>query len=237
MLLDKFDALRQSESSQELLDRTVGFARSLGFQTISTTLVVDGTGETADFHCLDNTPPGYRDVFEDLGNARRDPVMQHCKRAPTPIVWNQETYVSVGKEAMWERQAPFGYRVGIALALHLPQRRHFLVGVDRDQALPKEADVLGRMVADLQLFAVFAQDAAMRLLLPSPKASDIPRLTGREVEGLMWTMEGKTAWEVGRILGISEQTVVRHLNSVTHKLDCVNKHHAVVKAMRLGIIR
>jgi len=237
MILDRFDALLHTQTSQELLDGTVRFARSLGFQTISTTVVVDGPGDTTDFHCLDNTPPGYRDVFEDLGNARRDPVMQHCKRAATPIVWDQETYVRVGKDAMWERQAPFGYRVGIALALHLPQGRHFLVGVDRDQALPKDADVVGRMVADLQLFAVFAQDAAMRLLLPAHQAPDIPSLTSREMEGLKWTMEGKTAWEVGRILGISEQTVVRHLNSATHKLDCVNKHHAVVKAMRLGVIR
>ena len=52
-----------------------------------------------------------------------------------------------------------------------------------------------------------------------------------------WTMEGKTAWELSRILGISEQTVVRHLNNATHKLNCVNKHHAVVKALRLGLIR
>jgi DNA-binding CsgD family transcriptional regulator len=237
VLLEKFYGLLQSQSAQELLDDTVQFARSLGFQTISATLVVDGPCETADFHCLDNTPSGYRDVFEDLGNARRDPVMQHCKRAATPIVWNQETYVRAGKEAMWERQAAFGYRVGIALALHLPQRRHFVVGVDRDQALPNDADVVGRMVADLQLFAVFAQEAAARILLPQAPAPDIPSFTGREMEGLKWTMEGKTAWEVGRILGISEQTVVRHLNSATHKLDCVNKHHAVVKAMRLGVIR
>jgi hypothetical protein len=50
-------------------------------------------------------------------------------------------------------------------------------------------------------------------------------------------MEGKTAWEVGSILGISEQTAVRHLSNATHKLDCVNKHHAVVKALRVRLIR
>lgn len=50
-------------------------------------------------------------------------------------------------------------------------------------------------------------------------------------------MEGKTAWEVGAILSISEQTAVRHLNYATHKLGCVNKHQAVVEALRLGLIR
>ena len=50
-------------------------------------------------------------------------------------------------------------------------------------------------------------------------------------------MEGKTAWELGRILGIAEQTAVRHLYNASHKLGCVNKHQAVLKALRLELIR
>jgi DNA-binding CsgD family transcriptional regulator len=49
-------------------------------------------------------------------------------------------------------------------------------------------------------------------------------------------MEGKTAWEVGQILGISERTAVLHVNNAMHKLDSVNKHQAVLKALRLGLI-
>lgn len=62
-------------------------------------------------------------------------------------------------------------------------------------------------------------------------------LTPRELECLRWTMEGKTAWEVGTILGISERTAVLHLNNAMHKLDCSSKHQAVLKALRLGLIR
>lgn len=61
-------------------------------------------------------------------------------------------------------------------------------------------------------------------------------LTPRELECLRWTFTGKTAWEVAHILGISEATAARHLNSATRKLDCVNKHQAVLKALRLGLI-
>jgi len=92
-------------------------------------------------------------------------------------------------------------------------------------------------VADLQLFAVHAQDAALRLLLPASPQLDIPTLTPRELESLRWTMEGKTAWELGNILGISERTAVLHVNNATHKLGCVNKHQAVLKALRFGLIR
>ena len=37
-------------------------------------------------------------------------------------------------------------------------------------------------------------------------------------------MEGKTAWEVGAILGISERTAVLHVNNAMHKLGCTSKH-------------
>jgi DNA-binding CsgD family transcriptional regulator len=103
--------------------------------------------------------------------------------------------------------------------------------------MPTEAGAVSRIVADLQLFAVHAQDAAMRLLIPETIQSERPRLTPRELETLRWTMEGKTAWEVGGILGISERTAVLHINNAMHKLDATNKHQAVLKALRLGLIK
>jgi DNA-binding CsgD family transcriptional regulator len=162
--------------------------------------------------------------------------MQHCKAGTIPIVWDQATYVADGAGEMWEEQAAFGFRTGIALALHFPEGRHFMMGVDRAGGLPKAPDDLSRVVADLQLFAVHAQDAAMRLFVPKAMQPERPALTRREVEALSWTMEGKTAWEVGTILGISERTAVLHLQNAMHKLGSINKHQAVLKALRLGLI-
>jgi DNA-binding CsgD family transcriptional regulator len=84
---------------------------------------------------------------------------------------------------------------------------------------------------------VHAQETAMRVLLPPavPEQS-LPRLTPRELECLRWTMEGKTAWELGQILGIAEQTAVRHIQNAARKLDCVSKHQAVLKAVRLKFV-
>lgn len=141
-----------------------------------------------------------------------------------------------GKGAKWEHQARLGYRRGIALALHLPVGKHLMVGVDRDQALPKDVAAVERMVSSLLMFSVHAQDALMRVLLPEALAPTEVQLTARELETLRWTMEGKTVWEVGRILGIAEDTVARHANSATQKLGCANKHHAAVTAVRFGLI-
>jgi DNA-binding CsgD family transcriptional regulator len=199
------------------------------------TVVDRGAGES-EFITVDNTPLNYIDSFNDRTVARRDPVMQHCREQSMPIVWDQRTYVSQGAAELWEQQASFGYVTGIAMALHLPEGRHFLLGVDRDKPLPTDPVELQRTVADLQLFAVHAQDAAMRILVPQGLQPERPALTPRELEGLRWTMEGKTAWEVGAILGISERTAVLHINNAMHKLGAINKHQAVLKALRLGLI-
>ena len=237
MLQGGFTSVLQAKSRDELLTEVVGFTRRLGFEKVNAMVVVDHFRGEPEFLCVNNTPAAYRDVADNKDTGPRDPVMQHCKRNSVPIVWNQNTYTEIGRGEQWEMQARFGYCAGIALALHLPESRHFFIGVDRDQALPASSAEITRMVADLQLFAVHAQDAALRVLLPASPQADVPNLTPRELEGLRWTMEGKTAWELGNILGISERTAVLHVNNATHKLGCINKHQAVLKALRLGLIR
>ena len=237
MLKEDFTSVMQASSRDELLAKIVGFTKRLGFDTVSATVVQDHANAESEFTTIDNTPAAYRTQFDDFEKGRSDPVMQHCRRRGTPIIWNQQTYVAAGQGDKWEAQAPFGYRHGIALALHLPEGRHFSLGVDRDQALPADSAELTRLTADLQLFAVHAQEAALRLLTDKTAQQSIAfTLTSRELECLRWTMNGKTAWELGRILGISEHTAIRHISRATHKLGAVNKHQAVLTALRMRLI-
>jgi DNA-binding CsgD family transcriptional regulator len=236
MLPGGYTAVLQARNREEFRDEVVRFTHRLGFETVSAITVIDHGLGKSDFINVDNTPIEFSQTYCDPALQRRDPVMQHCKRQSVPIVWDQDTYVEQGLGELWEQQASFGFRTGIAMALHLPDGKHFQFGVDREQALPNEPEELQRLVADLQLFAVHAQDSAMRLLVPSAHQPERPALTPRELEALRWTMEGKTAWEVGAVLGISERTVVFHVNNAMHKLGCINKQQAVLKALRLGLI-
>jgi len=237
MLQGGYSSVLQARDRNEFRDEVVRFGRALGFETVSAIAVVDHGIGRSDFVTVDNTPREFLNVFNDPRAMQRDPVMQHCKRQSLPIIWDQGTYTSQGQGELWEEQARYGYHTGIAMALHLPEGKHFMLGVDRDRPLPGDRHELTRVVADLQLFAVHALDAAMRVLLPVATAADAPALTPRELEALRWTMDGKTAWEVGSILGITERTAVLHLNNAMRKLGSVNKHQAVLKALRLGLIR
>ncbi|MDI4635737.1 autoinducer binding domain-containing protein [Pelomonas sp. V22] len=237
MLQSRFQAVLDASSQAEFRTEIERFTHSLDFQTFSAMTVVDHALGKPEFIVLDNCPSGFSEAMHNPLLGQQDPVMQHCKRHSVPIVWDQQTYVGGGTPDLWDAQASFGYRTGICLALHLPEGRHFLLGVDRDQALPEDPAFVTRMVADLQLFAVHALDTALRVLLPPEQQLERPHLTPRELEVLRWTMDGKTAWEVGTILGITERTAVLHLTNAGQKLGCNNKHQTVLKALRLGLIR
>jgi DNA-binding CsgD family transcriptional regulator len=61
-------------------------------------------------------------------------------------------------------------------------------------------------------------------------------LTLKEMECLRWCKEGKTNWEIGEIMSISEKTVEYHLTNTIRKLGVSNRMTAVVKGIQLGII-
>jgi DNA-binding CsgD family transcriptional regulator len=236
MLQGDYQSVLEAKDQGQFRSVVIRFARQLGFETVSATAVVDRPGIGPEFVAVHNTPMAFEQTFENLSISKRDPIAQHCKRNTVPIIWNQKTYLDNNSIDLWDAQAPFGYRNGIAMALHLPEGRHFFLGVDRDQELPTNRGELTRLVADLQLFAVHAQDTAMRVLISEAQRPEMPALTPRELDVLRWTMDGKTAWETGALLSIAERTVIQHLQNAMRKLECNSKHQAVLKALRLGLI-
>lgn len=231
-------AVHEVSTPDALQACVVRFAQRLQFQTVSLTTVVERPGDEPEFRSVHNTPAAYRESFANLDDAKVDPVSQHCKHSHRPLVWDQSTYVHAGQGAAWEHQAQHGYRTGIAVVHHLPNGRHMMFGLDRSAPLVPNSAEVTRALAAAQLFATYALEPAMRLLAPPElEPHKGSALSPRELEVLRWTMEGKTAWEIGRILGIAENTAIRHAHNASRKLGCSSKHHAVVKALRLGLIQ
>ena len=57
-----------------------------------------------------------------------------------------------------------------------------------------------------------------------------------EIECLRWAAEGKTGWEIGKLLGISERTVVFHVENAARKLGVFGRRQAVARAIALQLI-
>ncbi len=217
--------------------RLVGMAQSLEFDIASAAIAVDRPGQAPIFEMVGNTPEAWTNASRDPKNYKRDPVLRRLRNSGLPFIYDQGLYVDEGAGDLWEMQAPYGFRTGIAMAMHLPGGRHFLLGVDRAQALPGSTSEVNRMVADICLLAVHAQETAVRVLLHEPQPeTPVPRLTPRELEILRWTKEGKSAWAVGQILAMSESTVQTHLRNVRRKMGVSSKHQAILRAISLGLI-
>lgn len=61
-------------------------------------------------------------------------------------------------------------------------------------------------------------------------------LSDREKACLSWAAIGKSSWEIGRILCISENTVIFHIKNAMRKLGANSRTLAAFKAVELGLI-
>ena len=64
--------------------------------------------------------------------------------------------------------------------------------------------------------------------------SALSRLTEREKEVLKWVAAGKSNWEIGRILRISERTTKYHISNILSKLNISNRVQAAAFASLVG---
>lgn len=239
MQLQRYFEVSQSPDIDALRSRLVAWTHDMGFGLVNAAMVYDdgSPGSRAEFISLHNAPEDYVENCAVVPEQyTRDPVLRRLKRLSVPFVYDQGFYEAEGAGDLWERQATYGYKTGVAVALHLPGNRHFLLGVDREEPLPSDETALQRLLADVQLLAVHAQDAAARLLKPRSVEGELPVLGKREIEILRWTMAGKSAWAVGQLLSISENTVNFHFRNIFRKLGTSSKHQSVLKAISLGLL-
>lgn len=235
--------ISQSPDLASFERQLVKFASDADFGIATAGLAIDrpGRGPGGSFTSVGNAPAAYSEMAKNMNYGAADPVLAHLKRECCPIAYDQTLYVAAGAAAsdLWEFQAAFGFRNGIALAVHLPERKHFLLGFDRERALPADGKKLARMLGSLALLATFAQSAALRLFPahePSQVADCAVRLTRRELEVLRWTLDGKTSWEIGQILSVSYDTVLFHLRNCMKKFGVSSKHQAALRAVSSGLL-
>nr|WP_271519543.1 helix-turn-helix transcriptional regulator [Bradyrhizobium sp. CCBAU 53380] len=53
---------------------------------------------------------------------------------------------------------------------------------------------------------------------------------------MRWVAEGKSSWEIGMILGVSENTLNFHVKNAMRKLGATSRIQAVAIAIRLNVL-
>jgi len=100
------------------------------------------------------------------------------------------------------------------------------------------AEVLNtiRIVAAGETFLSPALAVSMLRAVESASVTD-DLLSDRQVEILQMVANGHGTKQVARELGITQKTVHNHLNAIYRRLDTQSLTHAVLSAVRLGIIQ
>ncbi len=233
MRLQRLLDLSQAADGDSFQRQLIDLANEMEFGLVSALVVTDMPNAPAQVVRLGNTPSAYLAAYKDSDSYSRDPVMQRLKTLSVPVIYDQNLYVREAAADLWEEQAQFGYRSGISVALHLPGQRHFVLGLDRETALPRSEAKLMRMLGDLQLLVVHAQETALRLY--GKPLTDVA-LSPKEQLILRMTMQGKSAKVIGAEIHSAEATINFHLQNARVKLGVTSKHQAVLKAQSLGLI-
>lgn len=215
----------------------VAAAEQLGFGLVLAVLVRGSLDSgRAWVKSIGNTPAGFLEAQHSLDDTLRDPVTSALQRSIQPVVYDQATYVDAGVADLWDAQAPFDYRCGVACSVHESSHAEsFMLGIDRSAPVPTDPVERMRLVAGTLMLTVHAQAAMQRLLTPQPSGAPVA-LDAPELETLRWAKDGYTAQQIGDRLLITSANVQRHQRSAARKLGASSVPGSVLRCIQGGLI-
>ncbi|PCJ20808.1 MAG: DNA-binding protein [Gammaproteobacteria bacterium] len=231
--------LANISSVEEVHDACTYLLQELGFVNFAYVLRVPTSFSNSQIILIDNYPLEWQEHYFDQNYMGSDPTISYCSQNILPKTWGDINLLSgkseVGQRIMNEA-TDVGLKLGVAMPVHTPSGQFGILNcsVDNDNA-ESIADVI-QAIPYVQLLASHLHEAVDRVFGLSHAEAKTIELTPRERECLLWTADGKTAWETSVILNISERTVNYHLNNSAGKLNVSNRQHAVAKAVLLGVI-
>ena len=180
----------------------------------------------------DNLPPEWTELYVSKAWWRVDPVaiMSYGRY---PFYWRDAYRAFEGSaeaREMIEAAAEHGLVDGFTIPMLDTRSTQMIVSLGSAQPIELESEDRAALV-----YAATAVGSALQRMRGTPE--ERPPLTGRQREALQWTAAGKTAWEVGAIMRITEDTVNRHLAAARQTLGASTNAHAVALAIRQGELR
>ncbi len=177
-------------------------------------------------------PPDWVEYYFDKGYENIDPIISRTPVMRWPFLWNDLPHLSQEQRRFMDEAKEAGLGGGVCVPLHGPFGDTFAMsyGTDHQDVAPRE------VIDQLHVIAAQFHTAFLRLAVEDQEGSPLVRLTPRETECLIWTARGKSSWDIGMILNISEHTASFHIKNAMAKLQSSTRILAIVKALRMGLI-
>jgi LuxR family transcriptional regulator len=216
----------------------VSAAQDLGFGIVSGGLVRGRLSSgKATIQGFGNTPAEFQAAFKSLDLAVRDPLSAHMTTRPGFVSYDQAFYARAGAGDLWDFQAPFGYRAGVAFSIHEESHAEvFMCGLDGTEALPSSAGARVRLEAAISMLAVHAREAVRSVYFPEVAAMESAGLERMELEALQWAAGGVSIRRVGDRMRVSDADALRITASAARKLGANTRTGAALRAIRGGLV-
>jgi LuxR family quorum sensing-dependent transcriptional regulator len=205
-------------------------ARSYGFEHgLAFFAPMEGQLESNIF--AQQMPVGFMPEYTRRSCDQSDPVARRIRRDQSPFLWDMETHLceTVGERTWRELSLDHGLRRGICI----PDRSGGglkAIGLCGSQLDLSSTDRMALHFTGIEALL------RMRELGLKSQTPQMPNLSMRECECLKWASSGKSDWEIGAILSLSEKTVNVYIERAKHKLGGTTRVQAVVLALRNNII-
>ena len=188
-----------------------------------------GIGDTV---IASSCPPGWVQNYVEKSYQQVDPRVPMAAEATTAFTWRLSDWDGLlkGRQLAWRSD---NEAAGFYSGLIVPDRRDGHLKVIALCGNPEEIHPDDQKV--LYYAGLETLDRMQGLGMGAD--SDTPAaLSARERECLHWVAAGKSDWEIGTILSISEKTVATHVDRIKHKLKVSTRAQAIVAALRRGLI-
>ena len=157
-----------------------------------------------------------------------DPTIDAIVHRSAPYAWEQLSNLDSRRRQLFDDVRDLGVVGGLTVPIHMADGTTFLASFGAD-----EPGIAERFRPLLSL--VSAQFLERHVALSGAPEPSI-QLTLRERDCLTWTARGKSAWEIGVLLSISENTANFHIKNACAKLASKGRMLGVVRAIMLGLI-
>jgi LuxR family quorum-sensing system transcriptional regulator CciR len=227
---------RITQTTEDLRRLLEAVAMEIGFRHFALVDHVDLRCKSPHSVRLENYPEAWASYFVEKGLYAEDPIHRACLSSVAGFAWAEVPKLiklTSRQRTILEDAAKHGLGAGYTIPIIIPGEPSgscsFVTRPGLD--LPTEDIVVAQSIG------VFALQAARRLARQGlPSLPNQPQLTPRQHDCLLLAIHGKSDWDIGRMLGISPETVNRHFDIALSRFGVAKRQQLAVRAIYDGQI-
>jgi LuxR family quorum-sensing transcriptional regulator LasR len=193
-----------------------------------------GAGKRFTEHIESNYPASWRQQY-DKEFVQLDPTVLHACSALSPLIWSDDMYCNEAQRHFRDQARLNGIVEGVTFPIHSRNGDFALLNLSLSQSNAETRRHTRAMLTWGALLAAVTHEVMGRLVKQSNTAP-APKLTKREGEVLRWIAEGKSNWEISRLVSITEHGVSHHVRNLLLKFKVNCRHQAVAQAQVHGLL-